>query len=112
MHVTVTQGEADESCCQRLSCRSTAGGVFGGLIGARMTAPRFKPLPQILWELSPAEKQKFYSESIVILECLQWTDIDELTALVMGNAGLQEKLTILLTEYLSKELGIKIQYQQ
>ncbi|XP_032843034.2 protein C19orf12-like isoform X3 [Tyto alba] len=77
-----------------------------------MTAPRFKPLPQILWELSPAEKQKFYSESIVILECLQWTDIDELTALVMGNAGLQEKLTILLTEYLSKELGIKIQYQQ
>ncbi|XP_032843041.1 protein C19orf12-like isoform X2 [Tyto alba] len=75
-----------------------------------MTAGKFKPVPQILLELPPAEKQKLYDKAIVILNHLDWTDIAQLTALVMGNAGLQEKLLSVLINYLSTELRAEIQY--
>ncbi|NWH66294.1 CS012 protein, partial [Geococcyx californianus] len=86
------------------------GGAFGGLLGAWMTGGQFKPVPQILAELPPAEQQKLYDEAVVILRQLDWTDIAQLTALVMGNAGLQQQLTGVLINYLSKELRAEIQY--
>ncbi|KAF1595115.1 hypothetical protein FQV11_0005306, partial [Eudyptes moseleyi] len=86
------------------------GGAFGGLLGAWMTAGQFRPVPQILLELPPAEQRKLYDKAIVILKCLDWTDIVQLTALVMGNASLQQKLTDVLINYLSKELRANIQY--
>ncbi|NWS73674.1 CS012 protein, partial [Crotophaga sulcirostris] len=86
------------------------GGAFGGLLGAWMTGGQFKPVPQILAELPPAEQQKLYDEAIVILRRLDWTDVAQLTALVMGNAGLQQQLTGVLINYLSKELRAEIQY--
>ncbi|KFZ49971.1 Protein C19orf12 [Antrostomus carolinensis] len=86
------------------------GGAFGGLLGAMMTSGQFRPVPQILLELSPAEQQKLYDEAVVILRGLDWTDLAQLTALVMGNAGLQQKLIGVLINYLSKELRAEIQY--
>ncbi|NWR76927.1 CS012 protein, partial [Centropus bengalensis] len=86
------------------------GGAFGGLLGAWMTNGQFKPVPQILAELPPAEQQKLYEEAVVILRRLDWTDVAQLTALVMGNAGLQQQLTGVLINYLSKELRAEIQY--
>ncbi|XP_042653316.1 protein C19orf12 homolog isoform X1 [Tyto alba] len=86
------------------------GGACGGLIGAWMTAGKFKPVPQILWELSPAEKKKLYDKAIVILRNIHWTDIAQLTDLVMSNYDFQQKLLTLLTNYLTKDLGMKIQY--
>ncbi|NXI48606.1 CS012 protein, partial [Galbula dea] len=80
------------------------GGAIGGLLGTWMTAGQFKPVPQILLELPPAEQQKLYDEAIVILKRLDWTDIAQLTALVMRNASLQQKLTAVLINYFSKEL--------
>lgn len=75
-----------------------------------MTTGQFRPVPQILLELPPAEQQKLYDEAVVILRRLDWTDAVQLTALVMGNAGLQQKLTAVLINYLSKELRAKIKY--
>ncbi|XP_042653317.1 protein C19orf12 homolog isoform X2 [Tyto alba] len=75
-----------------------------------MTAGKFKPVPQILWELSPAEKKKLYDKAIVILRNIHWTDIAQLTDLVMSNYDFQQKLLTLLTNYLTKDLGMKIQY--
>ncbi|NWH71275.1 CS012 protein, partial [Piaya cayana] len=86
------------------------GGAFGGLLGAWMTTGQFKPVPQILAELPPAEQQKLYDEAIVILRRLDWTDVAHLTALVMSNASLQQQLTGVLINYLSKELKAEIQY--
>ncbi|KFZ69589.1 Protein C19orf12 [Podiceps cristatus] len=86
------------------------GGAFGGLLGAWMTTGQFRPVPQILLELPPAEQQKLYNEAVGILRRLDWADIVQLTALVMGNASLQEKLTAVLINYLSKELRAEIQY--
>nr|XP_009490845.1 PREDICTED: protein C19orf12 homolog [Pelecanus crispus] len=75
-----------------------------------MTSGQFKPVPQILLELSPAEQQKLYDEAVVILRRLDWTDVAQLIALVMGNASLQQKLTAVLINYLSKDLRADIQY--
>ncbi|NXY68840.1 CS012 protein, partial [Glareola pratincola] len=86
------------------------GGAFGGLLGAWMTSGQFRPVPQILLELPPAEQQKLCDEAVGILRNLDWTDVAQLTALVMGNASLQQKLTAVLINYLSKELRAEIQY--
>ncbi|KYO32559.1 hypothetical protein Y1Q_0007760 [Alligator mississippiensis] len=57
------------------------GGAVGGLLGAWMTSGQFKPIPQILLELSPAEQQKLYDEAFAIIRNLDWTDVVELTVL-------------------------------
>ncbi|NXN92726.1 CS012 protein, partial [Rhinopomastus cyanomelas] len=88
----------------------TAGGAVGGLLGAWMTSGQFRPVPQILLELSPAEQQKLYDDANAILRRLDWTDIAQLTALVMTNASIQQKLTAVLVNYFSKELKAKIAY--
>lgn len=77
-----------------------------------MTSGQFRPVPQILAELPPAEQQKLYDEAVVILRNIDWTDIVQLTALVMGNASLQQKLLGVLMNYLSKELRAEIQYRE
>ncbi|NXU88014.1 CS012 protein, partial [Xiphorhynchus elegans] len=86
------------------------GGAVGGLLGAWMSSGQFKPVPQILLELPPTEQQKLYNEAVDIIKHLDWTDAVQLTALVMGNAGLQQKLTAVLVSYLSKELRAQIEY--
>lgn len=40
------------------------GGALGGLLGTWMNSAKFKPVPQILMELPPAEQQKLYIEAI------------------------------------------------
>ncbi|NWV07303.1 CS012 protein, partial [Ptilonorhynchus violaceus] len=86
------------------------GGAFGGLLGAWMTSGQFKPVPQILLELPPTEQQKLYDEAMDIIRHIDWTDVAQLTALVMGNAGLQQKLAGVLVNYLSRELRAQIEY--
>ncbi|NXT80011.1 CS012 protein, partial [Zapornia atra] len=84
------------------------GATFGGLLGAWMTSGQFRPVPQILLELPPAEQQKLYDEAVVILSRLDWTDVAQLTALVMGNASIQQKLIRVLINHLSKNLNVKV----
>ncbi|XP_065272702.1 protein C19orf12 homolog isoform X2 [Emys orbicularis] len=84
------------------------GGAVGGLFGAWMTAGQFKPIPQIILELPPAEQQKLYDDAFAIIRNLDWTDAAQLTALVMGNAALQQKLAAVLINYLSHELRAEI----
>ncbi|XP_030367832.1 protein C19orf12-like isoform X2 [Strigops habroptila] len=77
-----------------------------------MTSGQFRPVPQILLELPPAEQQKLYDEAAVILRHLDWTDVAQLTALVMRYANLQQKLTAVLKNYLTKQLKAKIQHRK
>nr|XP_020007143.1 protein C19orf12 homolog isoform X1 [Castor canadensis] len=44
-----------------------AGGAVGGLLGAWMARGQFKPVPQILMELPPAEQQKLFNEVAAIV---------------------------------------------
>ncbi|XP_004570829.1 protein C19orf12 homolog [Maylandia zebra] len=86
------------------------GGAAGGLLGCWLTSGQFKPLPQIIMELSPQEKQKLYENLMEILGDIEWTDLAQLIALVMGNATLKQQLTAALLGYITKELQAEVHY--
>ncbi|NWT82948.1 CS012 protein, partial [Lanius ludovicianus] len=85
------------------------GGVVGGLLGW-ITSGDFKPVPQILMELPASERQKLCGEAMAIIKNLDWTDAAQLIALVMANPALKEKVIVVLTNYLSRELKAQIKY--
>ncbi|XP_073914694.1 protein C19orf12 homolog isoform X1 [Castor canadensis] len=88
----------------------TARGAVGGLLGAWMTSGQFKPVPQILMELPPAEQQKLFNEVAAIVRNLDWMDAVQLTTLVMGSQALQQQLVAMLVNYVTKELQAEICY--
>ena len=83
---------------------------MGGLLGSWLTSGTFKPLPQILLELPPQQRQKLYSDIVAIVGHLDWTDVAQLLALVMGNATLQQQVTAALLSYVAKELRAEVRY--
>ncbi|XP_034494004.1 protein C19orf12 homolog isoform X1 [Ailuropoda melanoleuca] len=87
-----------------------AGGAVGGLLGAWMTSGQFKPIPQIIMELPPAEQQKLFNEVTAIVRHLEWTDAVQLTTLVMGSEALKQQLLALLVNYVTKELRAEVRY--
>lgn len=89
---------------------SCPGGAVGGLLGCWMTSGQFQPLPQIIMELSPQQQQKLYDDLMAILGDIQWTDLAQLTALVMGNAMLKQQVTAALIGYVTKELQAEVHY--
>lgn len=93
-----------------LSSASLSGGAVGGLLGSWLTSGQFRPLPQILMELPPAQKEKLYSDVINVLGSLDWMDAAQLIALVMGNATLQQQVTAALLNYIANELRAEVRY--
>lgn len=75
-----------------------------------MTSGQFKPVPQILMELPPAEQEKLFNQVTAIVQNLEWTDAVQLTMLVMGSEALQQRLLTLLVGYITKELQAEVQY--
>lgn len=61
-------------------------------------------------ELSPQQQQKLYGDLMAILGDIQWTDLAQLTALVMGNSTLKQQLTGALLSYVTKELQAQVHY--
>ncbi|KAG2469572.1 protein C19orf12 homolog [Polypterus senegalus] len=86
------------------------GGAVGGLLGCWMTSGQFKPLPQILMELPPQQQKKLYDDIMAIISQLDWTDAAQLTALVMSNAAMQQKVVAALVNYVTQELRAEVQY--
>lgn len=89
---------------------SPVGGAVGGLLGCWLTSGQFKPLPQVLMELSPQQKKKLYDDLMVILGDIQWTDLIQLTVLVMSNATLKQQIIGALVGYVTKELQAEVHY--
>ncbi|KAK9538801.1 hypothetical protein VZT92_003950 [Zoarces viviparus] len=88
----------------------TVGGAVGGFLGCWLTSGQFKPLPQIIMALSPQQQQKLHGRLLAVLGDIQWTDLAQLTALVMGNATLKQQLTATHLGYISKELQAQVHY--
>lgn len=84
---------------------------MGGVLGSWLTSGTFRPLPQILIELPPSQKQKLYKDVVAVLGNLNWMDAAQLIALVMGNATLQQQVTAALLNYITKELRAEVRYQ-
>lgn len=75
-----------------------------------MTGGQFKPLPQVIMELTPDQQCRLYEDIETILSSISWTDVAQLTALVMGNATLQQQVTAALLSYIQKELRAEVHY--
>lgn len=61
-------------------------------------------------ELSPQQQQKLYDDLMVVLGDIQWTDVVQLTTLVMGNATLKQQVIAALLGYVNKELQAQVHY--
>ncbi|KAL1007120.1 hypothetical protein UPYG_G00082280 [Umbra pygmaea] len=86
------------------------GGAVGGLLGWWMTSGEFRPVPQIIMELPPHEQERLYADIMAVLGSLDWTDVVQLTTLVMGNATLQQQVTAALLSYITTELKAQVKY--
>ncbi|KAK9538792.1 hypothetical protein VZT92_003941 [Zoarces viviparus] len=71
-----------------------AGGLVGGPLGITVGGAQ----------------QKLHGRLLAVLGDIQWTDLAQLTALVMGNATLKQQLTATLLGYISKELQAQVHY--
>ncbi|XP_072836997.2 protein C19orf12 homolog [Pogona vitticeps] len=86
------------------------GGALGGALGAGMSAGKFKPVPQIIMELSPQQQQQLYKKVRAIIRHLDWTDMAAITALVMTNGSIQDQVLGVLGSFLTNAVGAEIQY--
>ncbi|NXU93311.1 CS012 protein, partial [Xiphorhynchus elegans] len=86
------------------------GGALGGLLGYWRSSGQFKPVPQILLELSPDEQKILCEDALGKISNMDWDDARHLIALVMKNDFVQQKLIGVLGNYLWKKLGAKIAY--
>lgn len=89
---------------------SVIGGAVGGLLGCWMTNGQFKPLPQVIMEMTSDQQQKLCADVMSILGSIQWTDVAQLLALVMGNASLKQQVTAALLNYVHRELQAEVHY--
>ncbi|XP_069072848.1 protein C19orf12 homolog isoform X6 [Pleurodeles waltl] len=87
------------------------GGAVGGLLGAWMTSGQFKPVPQIIMEMTPCEQQKLYDEVSAVIRTLDWTTASQLILLVMGNSTLKQTVVKALITYMTREMRAQIQYE-
>lgn len=86
------------------------GGAVGGALGAWMTSGQFRPLPEILMELAPAQKEKLYSDVMAVLGTLKWTNPAQLISHVMGNGVLKEQVFAAVLSYATNELKADVKY--
>lgn len=75
-----------------------------------MTSGQFKPLPQIIREMTPEQQRKLYTDVTAILGSIEWTDVAQLIALVTTNASLQQQVTAALLNYIHRELQAEVHY--
>ncbi|XP_019475285.1 protein C19orf12 homolog isoform X2 [Meleagris gallopavo] len=112
MHISGLGVDSLEPFKPAVRCSFALGGALGGLLGAWMTSGQFKPVPEILMELPPAEQQKLCNEAIAIVRNLDWIDIFQLTVLVMGSGDLKFLLARAVERFLVRELSAEIKYEE
>ncbi|XDA87157.1 hypothetical protein R6Z07F_016864 [Ovis aries] len=56
----------------------------------------------------PGDRKKLFNKATVILRNLYWTDVKQLTMLVVLSETLKKQLVDMLNNYFSKELGLEV----
>ncbi|XP_078066370.1 protein C19orf12 homolog [Mustelus asterias] len=87
---------------------TAAGGAVGACLGAWMTSGQFKPLPQIIMELPPNQQQILSNAVHDFIQRLDWTDVAQLTSLVMGNADLKRMVVAEMKAFFLKQLNAEV----
>ncbi|XP_052504149.1 protein C19orf12 homolog [Budorcas taxicolor] len=73
---------------------SPPGILLRGIIGSQLIKGR--------------ERKKLFNKATAILRNLYWTDVKQLTMLVVLSEALQKQLVDMLNNYFSKELGLEV----
>lgn len=84
---------------------------MGGALGAWMTSGQFKPLPEILMEMTSTQQEQLYSDVMSILGTLKWTDVAQLIAQVNGNANLHKQVLGAILNYTKDQLKADVRYE-
>ncbi len=84
---------------------------MGGALGAWMTSGQFKPLPEILMEMTSTQQEQLYSDVMAILGTLKWTDVPQLIAQVNGNATLHKQVLGAILNYTKDQLKADVRYE-
>lgn len=83
---------------------------MGGALGAWMTSGQFRPLPEILMELSPIQQEKLCNDVMAALGTLKWDDFAHLLTQVRENGLLQQKVFGAIVSFAKNELKADVQY--
>lgn len=89
----------------------TPGAAVGGALGGWMTSGQFKPLPEILMEMSPKQQEQLYSDVMAIVGTLKWTEVVQLIAQVNGNASLHEQVLGAVLNFTKNQLKAEVKYE-
>ncbi|XP_016352546.1 protein C19orf12 homolog [Sinocyclocheilus anshuiensis] len=84
------------------------GGALGGAVGWWMTSGKFRPLHQIIMEMTPEEKMELYSEVMEELGNLAWDNVAGLILSVMRKSSLKMKILSIIISFATKQLKVKI----
>ncbi|XP_065182646.1 protein C19orf12-like [Sycon ciliatum] len=83
------------------------GGVIGGIY-ATCTSAKFKPVHQVLGEMSPAQRQLLQRRFLDATRQISYSDAAMLLSMVAGDAGLKLILINLVKDFLWHELKQKV----
>uniref|UniRef100_A0A8C1KBL1 CS012 protein n=1 Tax=Cyprinus carpio TaxID=7962 RepID=A0A8C1KBL1_CYPCA len=89
---------------------SYAGGTLGSAVGWWMTRGQFRPLHQIIMEMSPQQREKLYSQIMENLKNLPWDNVHKLLQLVMSNPSLNKQVLDVLDSFAKKELRANVKH--
>lgn len=76
-----------------------------------MTSGQFRPLPEILVEMGPTQKDQLYSDVMAVMGTLKWVDVAQLIAQVNGNAALHEQVLGAILNFTKNQLKADVQYE-
>ncbi|XP_042582809.1 protein C19orf12 homolog [Cyprinus carpio] len=86
------------------------GGTLGSAVGWWMTRGQFRPLHQIIMEMSPQQRKKLYSQIMENLKNLPWDNVHKLLQLVMSNPSLNKQVLDVLDSFAKKELRANVKH--
>ncbi|XP_059378800.1 protein C19orf12 homolog [Carassius carassius] len=86
------------------------GGTLGSAVGWLMTRDQFRPLHQIIMEMSPKQKKKLYSAVMEKLGNLAWDNLPELILSVIRNASLMTQILDILESFAKEQLKAKVKH--
>ncbi|XP_016107893.1 protein C19orf12 homolog [Sinocyclocheilus grahami] len=84
------------------------GAVVGGAVGWWMARGKFRPLHQIIMEMSPEQQRKLCSEVMEELGNLAWDNVAGLILSVMRESSLKMKILSIIISFATKQLKVKI----
>jgi hypothetical protein len=84
------------------------GGTVGGGLAYCLTKDKFKPMSQVILQMSPALQQQLVDSVLNIVHDLDAADAVTMLALLRGNMLLRAKITEEMTRFAANEMNLHL----